>query len=57
MSRCEECSNYVYDEDFECYVCTVNLDEDEMCRFLRGSFSDCPYYRSGDDYAIVKKQN
>ena len=27
---CEYCSNYVYDEDYEYYVCDINLDEDEM---------------------------
>lgn len=26
---CEYCSNYVYDEDYEYYVCDINLDEDE----------------------------
>ena len=25
---CEYCSNYVYDEDYEYYVCDINLDED-----------------------------
>ncbi|MDE7047651.1 MAG: hypothetical protein K2P25_06685, partial [Lachnospiraceae bacterium] len=25
----EQCGNYVYDEDYECYTCEVNLDEDE----------------------------
>ena len=32
---CEYCSNYVYDEDYEYYVCDINLDEDEMARFMR----------------------
>ena len=31
---CEYCSNYVYDEDYEYYVCDINLDEDEMARFM-----------------------
>ena len=35
---CETCVNYVYDEDYECYCCDVNLDEDDMYRFLTG---DC----------------
>lgn len=33
-SNCDACVNYVYDEDYECYCCLVNLDEDEMYRFL-----------------------
>ena len=25
---CDTCANYVYDEDWECYTCVVNMDED-----------------------------
>ena len=34
VTSCDSCNNYSYDEDYECYVCDVNLDEDEMARFL-----------------------
>lgn len=54
--NCESCMNYEYDEDYDCYICTKDLDEDEMIRFIRGEFKDCPYYRFGDEYQIVKKQ-
>ena len=47
MTNCEECINYYYDEEYECNSCMMNLDEDEMYRFVKGSFSDCPYYRRG----------
>lgn len=53
---CEYCSNYIYDEDYEYYVCDMNLDEDEMMRFLTGSFEGCPYFRLNDEYKIVRKQ-
>ena len=33
ITCCEACANYVYDEDYDCYSCMVNLDEDEMARF------------------------
>ncbi len=56
-TNCEFCANYVYDEDYECYVCTVNLDEDEMYHFLSGTNYSCPYYRSDDEYAVVRHQN
>lgn len=36
-TNCETCTNYVFDEDYDCYVCMVNLDEDEMYRFLQGT--------------------
>ncbi len=54
---CETCANYGYDEDYDCYVCDVNLDEDEMQRFLSCADFNCPYYRNGDEYAVVRKQN
>jgi len=38
------------------YICDVELDEDELGRFLSDSRYECPYYRNGDDYKIVRKQ-
>ncbi len=56
FSGCESCSNYVYNEDFECYECLVNLDEDEYAKFISSSMSSCSYYTPDDEYKIVKKQ-
>ena len=55
-TNCETCINYVYDEDYECYVCEMDLDEDEMYKFLSSSFDSCPYYQLNDEYKIVRKQ-
>lgn len=57
MTNCEDCINYYYDEEYECNSCTMQLDEDEMYKFIKGDFKGCPYYRQGDDYTIVRKQN
>ena len=38
------------------YAKYLNLDEDEMYRFIKGDFNDCPYYQFGDEYTIVRKQ-
>ena len=46
---CEYCSNYIYDEDLGYYVCDVNLDEDEMSRFLSDTFYNCPYFQMEDE--------
>lgn len=56
MQNCELCINYAYDDEYECYTCLMDLDEDEMRLFITDSFKNCPYYRAGDDYTIVKKQ-
>lgn len=55
-SNCDECVNYVYDEYDECYTCLVNLDEDEMYRFLQGANYDCPFYDPDDEYKLARKQ-
>lgn len=48
--------NYSYDEDYEYYVCDVDLDEDEMQAFLSGNNETCPYYQLDDEYAVVRHQ-
>ena len=55
-ANCEECVYYDYDEELAAYVCEADLDEDEMRRFVCGSFKECPYFRAGDEYTIVHKQ-
>ncbi len=54
--NCESCVFFDYDEDAEADVCTMNLDEDEMVRFLSGRTRNCPYYRFYDEYKSVHKQ-
>lgn len=56
-ANCEDCIYYFYDDEYECYSCEINLDEDEMFRFISSTFHDCPYYRFNNEYTIVKKQN
>ena len=55
-ANCEYCVNYSYDDDYECYTCDMNLDEDEMYRFITGTYHDCPYFRMGDEYRVVKNR-
>ncbi len=54
--NCECCAFYTWDEDYECYICEMDLDEDEMIRFLSASFDNCPYFRNGDEYRVVRRQ-
>ena len=55
-SICEDCVHYDYDEEADAYYCTMDLDEDEMERFLRSANSSCPFYRRGDDYQTARRQ-
>lgn len=54
---CDNCAYYDYDEEYECYSCAVNLDEDELYRFMEGGINECPYYNPYDEYKVVEKQN
>ena len=56
QSNCDVCMNFIYDEEYECYICDMDLDQDEMGRFLTNTFDNCPYFRLGDKYKIVRKQ-
>ena len=56
-AQCDTCAYLEYDEEFEEYVCTVDMDEDDFLRSVYGAGTACPYYRNGDEYSIVRKQN
>ncbi|MBQ6589763.1 MAG: hypothetical protein IJI01_13950 [Butyrivibrio sp.] len=53
---CDTCANYAYDEDWECYVCMVNMDEDDYGRMMAGGNKECPYYQDNDEYKVVRHQ-
>lgn len=54
---CDNCSHYIWDEYEEYYYCDIDLDEDDMVRFLKGTMEGCPHFNLDDEYAIVRKQN
>lgn len=56
-NNCETCINYGYDDEYENYYCLINIDEDELERSRSYRDYSCPYFRFGDEYSIVRKQN
>ena len=52
-TNCEMCR---YDEESECYVCDMDLDEDDLVKFLQGTNDRCAYFSMNDEYAVVRKQ-
>ena len=56
ITNCEDCNNFIYDEESETYYCQMDLDEDEYMKFISASFYNCPYYDPYDEYKIVRKQ-
>ena len=55
MTQCETSCYYTYEEAYDEYICDVDLDEDEMVRFLSGR-GDCPYWRPGDESRTARRQ-
>ncbi len=55
-AKCEQCAHYQYDANYEEYTCEMDLDEDEMEKFITDRFGDCPYYDPDDEYKIVRHQ-
>lgn len=58
--NCENCMNLEFDEETAEYFCLVApaMDEDEIAKMsYYGRISRCPYYKIGDEYTIVRKQN
>ena len=53
---CDSCSNYIYDEEYDCYECMVNMDEDDYGRLMGEDRATCPFFRAGNEYTIVNKQ-
>lgn len=53
---CDMCAYYIYDEDYESYICDRDMDEDEVVRLMTDKHYRCPYFRNGDEYAVVRKQ-
>jgi hypothetical protein len=56
MDCCDTCAYYVYDEEYEEYVCDMDMDEDEWAAMLSRAKDSCPYYRNGDEYQVVRHQ-
>ena len=54
--RCDDCQFYTWDEEYEEYVCDVNMDEDDYARMQDGQDRECPYWRSNDEYQVVRHQ-
>lgn len=55
--QCDSCAYLEYDEEYDEYCCSVDIDEDELYRISQDKSGYCPYYRNGDEYSIVRKQN
>ena len=39
------------------HTCDMDMDEDDYMRLMSDERFQCPYYRLGDEYAVVRKQN
>ncbi|MBQ7246693.1 MAG: hypothetical protein IJS22_01185 [Lachnospiraceae bacterium] len=56
MAECETCAYYEYDDEDEEWYCSIDMDEDDYARLAGSAFRECHFYRSGDEYAVVRHQ-
>lgn len=59
---CESCLHLYYDEELDEWFCDMQdcMDEDDVARqwnLPTARRAACPYYRGGDEYTIVRRQN
>ncbi|MBQ7562785.1 MAG: hypothetical protein IJT16_02215 [Lachnospiraceae bacterium] len=54
---CEECENYIFDDEIEEYACDAWMDEDDYGRLASERRTVCPYFRFRDEYRVVRKQS
>lgn len=54
--ECETCAYYSYDEDDDEYYCTAYMDQDDAARLSERKQQSCPYWKNGDEYAVVRHQ-
>ena len=45
--ECETCAYYEYDEEYDEYFCSVDMDEDDYARIMQGHYRQCPFWRDG----------
>lgn len=57
MNDCEQCMYGEWDEEWGEMTCAALWDEDVAARMSEGQYKRCPYFRPGDDYSIVRRQN
>ncbi len=57
-SRCDTCAYLEYDEDDDAWYCSVDMDEDDYSRMISNGRAqkECPFYRDGDEYKVVRHQ-
>ena len=41
---------------YEEYFCDVDMDEDDYSRLVERGYKECPYYKDGDEYKVVRHQ-
>ena len=52
-TSCETCTYYIYDEEYECYLCDKNMDEDGLDLEVNGDFISAKGTTLGGDDGIA----
>jgi len=52
--NCESCYYLEFDDELNCEICRMELDQDDVSRLMRDG-RPCPFYKPGDEYAAARK--
>ena len=53
-NSCDYCAYYAYDEEYDCYFCDMNLDEDEIYDYFVENFKGDSLLAVGGDGDPIK---
>ena len=56
-ARCEDCIYFDFDEDYDDYICTQSLDEDQLDQRRPAAAKRCPYIGYYQHYKPLENQN
>ncbi|MCR5387975.1 MAG: DUF6472 family protein [Lachnospiraceae bacterium] len=53
---CDMCAYNAYDDEYDEYYCSADMDEDDFYHFLTDKSSGCKFFKDGDEYKVVRHQ-
>ena len=56
QTSCDTCLYFTYDEDYEAYMCDMDMDADEYADVMYDDQYSFQYYRNDNKYAVLTKQ-
>lgn len=56
MNYCSSCSNNIWDDEMQSYICEAPFDQDLIEKISYDNKRRCPFYVEDAEYKTAKKQ-